>query len=108
VKFAKNRVIVVAKILPALAMADNNVAASGRLEHRTRNLAGESTLARPVEILCADLNADQDFAIGGVRHKGFERSKKSAGLGGCFVHLPVAGKTLKGFCWLVPARQEVR
>jgi hypothetical protein len=92
-------------------MSDDHVRTAGRLDHRTRNFAGERTLFRPVEILCANLYprstgsrnggfhieerwADHDLAMSGTfyqRPKAFEERRGSVGSLYIFQFPPIAG-----------------
>src|ERR1700730_8153379 len=89
-------------------MPNNDVAASGFMEHAGRNFASERTFLFPVHVLTG--NADfsipyrfnrsrdrwkrrrhHDVAIIGVRDKRRKRRKKPACVGNGLVHFPIAG-----------------
>ena len=97
-----------AEELAAFGMADDDVAASGFGEHGGGNFSGEGAFFFPVDVLSGDgdfcvfggfdgrgdgcvWRGYDDVAVTGFGGERRERGEKRAGVGGGFVHLPVAG-----------------
>src|ERR1039457_2780594 len=117
------------KILAPLAVSNQHVRATRRLDHRPGNLAREGAVLGPIQVLRADADGralrggngrgairvggtDHDLAMLRLLNQRPELLKKRGSFGGCLVHLPIprhdwlshviSGKKVVPFAILAP------